>query len=382
MAWLDEMRKKDKARKDSAKLAIGLDTPSGNPVGQWIQGVAQRTLHPLETLANEANRWRNMPSGELAGNLISGDGANLASLVGMMAGRGAKTADLARLALAEKLKAKGVPDEVIWKQTGWTLDTPAKTEFELAHELAQRNAALPIEQGGLGLPPNNTAMDRAKAMGFDTPAYHGTASDVDVLNPSVYGSSTGAKSAKDAFWAAQNPETAVGYSHYAANSAPVRKLVEQANEYERLAQRGNNAVVNWAKYDDALRRAEELEQSIFENSLRGQNVMPLMVRTQKANSIDAGSGSFVDLEGGVNELLKKTQRQGKDVAIIRNLDDDAGFSNRPTDHYGIINPSAVRSRFAAFDPMQRNSANLLAGGIGGAIGLSTLSDLLNREEYQ
>lgn len=48
-----------------------------------------------------------------------------------------------------------------------------KTEFELAHELAQQRAALPISEGGLGLPVNNTAMDRAKAMGNTTKAYTG-----------------------------------------------------------------------------------------------------------------------------------------------------------------------------------------------------------------
>ena len=44
-----------------------------------------------------------------------------------------------------------------------------KTEFELAQELASKNA-----ESLLGLPKGNTAMERAKAMGYDTPAYHGT----------------------------------------------------------------------------------------------------------------------------------------------------------------------------------------------------------------
>ena len=43
-----------------------------------------------------------------------------------------------------------------------------------AMRLAQQRAALPVEQGGLGLLESNTAMDRAKAMGFDLPTYHGT----------------------------------------------------------------------------------------------------------------------------------------------------------------------------------------------------------------
>lgn len=36
-----------------------------------------------------------------------------------------------------------------------------------AMRIAQANAAKPVSEGGLGLPPDNTAMDRAKAMGFD-----------------------------------------------------------------------------------------------------------------------------------------------------------------------------------------------------------------------
>jgi hypothetical protein len=41
-------------------------------------------------------------------------------------------------------------------------------------EIAQRNAAKPISEGGLGLGPKNTAAERAKALGFDTEAFHGT----------------------------------------------------------------------------------------------------------------------------------------------------------------------------------------------------------------
>lgn len=51
--------------------------------------------------------------------------------------------------------------------------TPKKTEYEAAQETAQRNASLPISEGGLGLPATNTAMDRAKAMGNTTRAYTG-----------------------------------------------------------------------------------------------------------------------------------------------------------------------------------------------------------------
>jgi hypothetical protein len=52
---------------------------------------------------------------------------------------------------------------------GFVGSIKAKTPYELAHEVAQKNA---VEM--LGLPPNNTAMDRARALGYDQPVYRGT----------------------------------------------------------------------------------------------------------------------------------------------------------------------------------------------------------------
>ena len=51
----------------------------------------------------------------------------------------------------------------------------SKTQFEKAQEIASKNA-----ETLLGLPKGNTAMDRAKAMGFDinNPVYHGTEADI------------------------------------------------------------------------------------------------------------------------------------------------------------------------------------------------------------
>jgi hypothetical protein len=40
----------------------------------------------------------------------------------------------------------------------------------------------------LGLPENNTAMDRARAMGFDTPAFHGTDTDFQIPVRDVFAS--------------------------------------------------------------------------------------------------------------------------------------------------------------------------------------------------
>lgn len=217
-----------------------------------------------------------------------------------------------------------------------------------ALETARKNAVKM-----LGLPENNTAMDRARAMGF-TPAYHGTADDVQRIDPSKFGSSTGAQSAKKAFWAVDDPTTARGYAEYAASDAKVKRVLDAA---DKAQMRGD-----WNKYDDLVRQAEELESVFAKNPLQGQNIMPLMLRANKGVrgvEMDAKGAEFVDLEGGVNKLLNEAVKGKRDLAVIRNLSDDVGRNNRPATHYAAINPSIVRSRFAAFDPARVNENDLL-----------------------
>ena len=139
------------------------------------------------------------------------------------------------------------------------------TEFEQAHATAQRNAALPVEKGGLGLPADNTAMDRARAMGFDTDAYHGTGADIDAFDMSKVGSN----------------------------------IVLPVN-----APRG----VYTAKDADIASR--------YSNG-NGSNVIPL--------------------------IQKSSDTALNNSKIMATLD-----------------PSSIRSRFAAFDPFNRESSNLLA----------------------
>lgn len=241
-----------------------------------------------------------------------------------------------------------------------------------ALERARKNA---VEM--LGLPQNNTPMDRARALGFTDNAYHGTADDVARLDRSKYGSSTGANSAKRAFWATDDAVTARGYAEHAATDSKVKRLVEEAERYEK---RGN-----WNAYDESLRKAEELEASFRTNSLLGQNIMPLLLRGQKAKVVDAKGAEFVDVEGGVNKMLQQAMRDRADMLTIKNLADDVGFNNRPATHYGVLNPAVVRSRFAAFDPARVNENDLLGFATPEmrawlALGSTGAAALMNRDK--
>ena len=53
------------------------------------------------------------------------------------------------------------------------------TDYSDAHKIAQKNAALPIEKGWIGITPGKYHKDRANAMGFTIPAYHFSRHGID-----------------------------------------------------------------------------------------------------------------------------------------------------------------------------------------------------------
>jgi hypothetical protein len=73
---------------------------------------------------------------------------------GIFAGVGAKTANLAELVRAEEMAKVGVPDAQIWKETGWSLNTPDKMpRFEIPDNAATAQYTHLAERGGDRLAP-------------------------------------------------------------------------------------------------------------------------------------------------------------------------------------------------------------------------------------
>jgi hypothetical protein len=205
--------------------------------------------------------------------------------------------------------------------------------------------ALPMDEA--------SRMARAAEMGFHTDLYHGTGSDVQSFDKRLFGSSTKAAGANKAVWLVDDPRTATGYAEYAAGK-PVRDALEKSETYERLAHKtGDNHW--WDKQDEAVRMAEEIEAS----GLSGQNVMPLMARGNLM-SHDFSGAEYTDVAKDVARLLREAQAGGYDGLKLLNLADDVALNGRPATHYAIFDPKNIRSRFAAFDPSQAQSADLLA----------------------
>ena len=192
---------------------------------------------------------------------------------------------------------------------------------EEALRLAQQRAALPVEQGGLGLLAENTPEMRAQAMGFDlnNPQYHATDVDFSSIKPSLQGK--------------------LGAGVYVSPSS------QYAEKYTSLNAAGNARVLplvargKLADDDVAMNIAESIRQEMY-----------------------AQNPNF-----SVSEWKKRTTQ-----ALT-----DAGYDGRSMSGLEnvITNPSNLRSRFAAFDPFRKDVATATAMGVA-------LPDLLAAENNQ
>jgi|APLak6261660231_1056022.scaffolds.fasta_scaffold00088_14 hypothetical protein len=194
-----------------------------------------------------------------------------------------------------------------------------KTAFSKAHKLAQTNASKPIEKGGLGLPKNNTALDRAKAMGFsDMPMYHGTSRDIDKFDLNYGGATSGSKVGQLGVSLGDNPQI--------------------ADEFAYFANKNRGLTGNY----------------------QGENVLPLLHRFDYPASMDLPDEV---MNHEVQGAVLNAWDMGKDALRMNNYTTPGGNKIGPA--YIIKNPAQIRSRFAAFDPKKKNSENILASILAG-----------------
>lgn len=184
-----------------------------------------------------------------------------------------------------------------------------------ALDTAQRNAALPIEEGGLGLPKDNTPEMRAAAMGFDTEVLHGTAKDFTAFDLSKAGTNTRQAGDELGIFSTSKPFL--------------------ADNYAQIASKGG-----WAG------RTEPENAVVY--PLVGSFKNPKKYQTASEFYRDADA---MAAEQKLGQWREQLQKEGYDSVFVRpDLEEVVAF-----------NPSQLRSRFAAFDPMRRNEADILAG---------------------
>jgi hypothetical protein len=217
--------------------------------------------------------------------------------------------------------------------------------FDQKQLLAQRRAALPTEQGGLGLPVDNTYQQRAGELGFDTPAYHTSRTGVDtnVLDSGQF---------------AIAPFDAIG-THFGTKEAALDR------------------------FNRTVGTTEQIKGSSYPVLLKGDK--PYLDASGNPYTEDPLS-MLLSSKSDYGNLKKSNaalrEEVFKDHSIIPYVNDVEAAGSTSY----IAPPQNIRSRFAAFDPFRRNDADLLGninptllgamgvGSTGAAVGATQLPD--------
>ena len=227
---------------------------------------------------------------------------------------------------------------------------------EEALRLAQQRAALPINRGGLGLPANNTAEMRARAMFPE----HGYSGKGDALGD-----------AKLPMWLSENPALANTYT--SGSSANVMPLRYNKGKQVIVDAKGQN----WSALDENTpihlpERMVEDEEAKLLAELMGEKYHPSLKHEPKSSKTfkDVFRQKLFNNELNTNDLADYSARKGYDSLRFQDIV-DVGPSGRfmskeafvPSNNTVILNPDNVRSRFAAFDPWRRDAATAAAMGV-------------------
>jgi hypothetical protein len=267
---------------------------------------------------------------------------------------------------------------------------------EQALKLAQERAALPVSEGGLGLPKDNTPEMRAQAMGFDQPVYRGyqfgTGRNKNTFytdNPKI-ASQYAEKSGNAQYEIKSGGDRYLFDTYQEAKSAQkndvggrITKLKNEPTVQANLLRMENPLVVdakekNWNWITDPFKPVEN--QKALEEQLANVtkdkviNGRPYTVEEQKQDIL---RDNYFQVFTDTNRLVEEAKKKGYSNAVIKNVYDTAlpiegDKKNYLSDVYVSMNPENERSRFAAFDPFRKDVATATAMGVA-------LPDLLAAE---
>lgn len=256
-----------------------------------------------------------------------------------------------------------------------------------AMRIAQRNAAKPVSEGGLGLGPNNTAMERAEALGFDTsyPMYHGGAPGINAFDESYFGRTTGAESAKMGVFTTDNADQATQYARAASERELFEKFIQEnsiGDKWKRIANtigvKANIPVeqrvdilrqnASAARVDPMSEAASALRGGNVPSPLGGETVYKVLTRydNPKVMNYDEAVRKYKNMPG----IIDSARKEGNPHIVLDGVDE--GPYNALWDVH--FNPANIRSVNAAFDPAKINEPDLLGRAtVGNLLGLAGLS---------
>jgi len=157
-----------------------------------------------------------------------------------------------------------------------------KTPFEIAHDIAQKNAV-----DMLGLHPENTAMDRAKALGFDVdnPVYHGTTHNFSQFNKKNI-----------------NPESYMGSGYY-FTSNPKDASINYAGLGPDLTyrlQRKTEEILSNKNIDNWWTAFEQAKKQIVGES--EGHIIPSFIKSKLTLDVSPNTKDYIDFTPTYNHL--------------------------------------------------------------------------------
>ena len=239
-----------------------------------------------------------------------------------------------------------------------------------ALDTAQRNAALPVEKGGLGLPKDNTPEMRAQAMGFETPTYHGTNEDIGVFNVEGKGKTSGAGA-----FLTSNPTAAETYVS-SSGGGNILPLLLRKDDFLTANARGRNwadIFTNELSAKAGKKRYTPEDLNLDKNSATSTDELGMIARelglkgAEIRNVKDLGPNSHVmRAKEYLSERYGITPDETWSNVSGKQFDEAQKYmkqfyETQKGDIYAIQDPSLIRSRFAAFDPMRKSEPDILAG---------------------
>jgi len=275
-----------------------------------------------------------------------------------------------RVAAAKKLGIQSLPVELqAINAKGATLNKLAQEATypqQAALDLAQQRAALPVEQGGLGLLVGNTPEMRYQAMkGIEGNFLHGS------KNPDIEKFKTRKQIFEES---ANDPNRAIAENHYANERNAV--FASSDPEFTTAFSQHGYTDVGQAPTSYPLKMIGGNKVFDFENPAHLDMLKQKYAEMFPVKTI--GREGYVPSEESIrmHTINKRIENLPNDTnnwpaiesqdfqKAIRELGFDAFHVNeRGTKNIGVYDPSSLRSPFAAFDPFRRNVATATAMGV-------------------
>lgn len=250
---------------------------------------------------------------------------------------------------------------------------------------AQETAARPVEEGGLGLPPENTPVERARAMGAQ-PFYHGSANpNLTEIDPEqvVYdrvGSGAGSFGAKR-----ENPELAETYTPESGAVYPMVELQEGRNigyiDFGGAAyDRGENLFLD---LPDGRQVTAPGEGGDIEDyrliDINAEDLKDLaedygLDSIQISNVMDVGG----KMRPETTRALKESEYFGDDVPddVASMYDYRFDYRSPGGEESVVYSKGMLRSPNAAFNPLKRDDPSLTAEGGSLVIGAAGVGSVM------